>query len=414
MRSLLLVALGCVGLAVPYPILRQRKRRDAEDTPGAGTNLSWFDRIYSASSGSFFTGRFIIKNLDIAYNIGRSANLCPKSTCLWPSSKDGFVYIPYTISSDFGSYDTIVIKASLSDIEGVTCIRFKPKTSETDYITFVASTGCWSSVGHIGGVQYISLEKPGCVWSGIITHEVLHTLGLNHEHVRRDRDKHVEVQWNNIQSDAKSNFEMVDTYNKDLTAYDYDSILHYPNGHIRLNRLIISCMRCPDSSLVTKVGKSSQETGCGGNLTGPEGALISPNYPQNYPSNAYCHWNITTTERFRITVKDFDIEGDDINCQYDKLRIYNGRDFDVLYQLRDFCGQNLPLPITSYSNSMQIVFTSDLSIEKRGFSLVYQRERMEPVGINQTNMVPWSLLTEAQSSFNHDPSVFWFQLQDPW
>ncbi|XP_069591746.1 astacin-like metalloendopeptidase [Ranitomeya imitator] len=451
-------------------------------------NLSWFARIYNASSGSFFTGRFIIKNLDIAYNIGRSANLCPKSVCLWPSSKDGSVYIPYSISSDFDSYDTTVIKASLSDIEDATCIRFKPKTSEADYITFVASTGCWSSVGRVGGVQYISLEKPGCVWSGIITHEVLHALGLNHEHVRRDRDKHVEVEWNNIQSDARSNFEMADTYNKDLTAYDYDSILHYPNMAFSKDGIEPTLVAVLDSSLkfgqqfsmsyldikkinslykcrITTQGTSpvttkttstrtpsttkttttastttttarttttptttrktttttptttrkttattprtmrttttttptttrktttmtpstirttttttstrmSFQTGCGGNLTGPEGALISPNYPQNYPSNAYCHWNITTTERFRITFKDFNIEGDGMNCQYDKLRIYNGRDFDVLYQLRDFCGQNLPLPITSSSNSMQIVFTSDLSIEKRGFSLVYQR-----------------------------------------
>ncbi|XP_073502323.1 embryonic protein UVS.2-like [Phyllobates terribilis] len=514
------------------------------DVGCTGANPSWFDRIYNVSSafpfnisileitfcrsnipppyfvpppGSFLTGRFLIKDLDIAHNIGRSATLCPKSICLWPSSNDGFVYIPYSISSDFSSYDTIVINAALSDIEDVTCIRFKLKTSETDYITFVASTGCWSSIGHIGGVQYISLEKSGCVWSGIVTHEVLHTLGLNHEHVRRDRDKYVDVQWNNIQSDAISNFQIADTYNKDLTAYDYGSILHYPNtafskdgikptlvavlnSSLKLGqefsmsyldiKKINSLYKCRGTTQATtpttmkttttttpittrttttasttrtttrntttmtqtsmrkttsttptttrttttisptttrktttkmpttmrtttntspntrktttttpttrtttttttptttktttttvnvRLGVSFQ-TGCGGNLTGPEGALISPNYPQSYPSNACCHWNITTTERFRITFKDFNIEGDDISCQYDKLRIYNGRDFDIMYQLRDFCGQNLPSPITSYTNSMQIVFTSDLSIEKRGFSLVYQKGEVQ-------------------------------------
>ncbi|CAJ0915306.1 unnamed protein product, partial [Ranitomeya imitator] len=395
-------------------ILLQRKRRDTENMPGTGMNLSWFARIYNASSGSFFTGRFIIKNLDIAYNIGRSANLCPKSVCLWPSSKDGSVYIPYSISSDFDSYDTTVIKASLSDIEDATCIRFKPKTSEADYITFVASTGCWSSVGRVGGVQYISLEKPGCVWSGIITHEVLHALGLNHEHVRRDRDKHVEVEWNNIQSDARSNFEMADTYNKDLTAYDYDSILHYPNMAFSKDGIEPTLVAVLDSSLkfgqqfsmsyldIKKINSlykckphhhtnhnkedhhydtnHNKEDHCYDTKNNEDNHHYDTNHneedhhydPKHNKDDHHYDINQNVIPD-RITFKDFNIEGDGMNCQYDKLRIYNGRDFDVLYQLRDFCGQNLPLPITSSSNSMQIVFTSDLSIEKRGFSLVYQR-----------------------------------------
>ncbi|XP_075175906.1 astacin-like metalloendopeptidase [Anomaloglossus baeobatrachus] len=460
-----------------YFALRLHTLRPGEGA-GTRTDPNWFDKMNNVSrGGSFLTGSFLIKDLDIAYKIGRSSNRCPRSICLWPSSTDGFVYVPYSISSDFGSYDSVVIKAALSDIEDVTCIRFKPQTSETDYITFVASTGCWSSIGHIGEAQYISLEKPGCIWSGIVTHEVLHALGLNHEHVRRDRDEYVKVQWDNIQSDARGNFEIADTYNKDLTAYDYGSILHYPNKAFSKDGILSTLVAVHNSSMqlgrdfsmsyldiikinslykctktttsttptttktttsttptTTKTTTSTTptttrtttsttptttrtttsttpitaktttsttpmttrtttattsttmstttgvnvklgmpvHTGCGGNLTGPEGILVSPNYPQNYPSNAYCHWNITTTDRFKITFTDFILEGDEVNCPFDRLRIYNGRDLDIMYRLRDFCGQNIPPPITSYTNTMQIVFTSDQSVEKRGFSLVYQ------------------------------------------
>ena len=33
-------------------------------------------------------------------------------------------------------------------------------------------------------------------------------------------------------------------------------------------------------------------TGCGGNLAGSGGQLLSPGYPNNYPNNARCTWNI--------------------------------------------------------------------------------------------------------------------------
>lgn len=31
---------------------------------------------------------------------------------------------------------------------------------------------------------------------------------------------------------------------------------------------------------------------CGGHLTQSEGELFSPNYPYEYPGNAYCEWRL--------------------------------------------------------------------------------------------------------------------------
>ena len=59
---------------------------------------------------------------------------------------------------------------------------------------------CWSGVGREfwkNGFQEISLGS-GCIRKGIMMHEILHALGFRHEQSRYDRDKYVEVFWENI------------------------------------------------------------------------------------------------------------------------------------------------------------------------------------------------------------------------
>lgn len=57
---------------------------------------------------------------------------------------------------------------------------------------------CWSYVGRIGGKQEVSLNVYGCVYHGVIQHELLHALGFHHEHTRSDRDEFVKINWENI------------------------------------------------------------------------------------------------------------------------------------------------------------------------------------------------------------------------
>ncbi|XP_027053451.1 CUB and sushi domain-containing protein 1-like [Pocillopora damicornis] len=61
---------------------------------------------------------------------------------------------------------------------------------------------------------------------------------------------------------------------------------------------------------------------CGGALVGPSGNLASPNYPGNYPSNAYCVWTVTVPpgSQFRIDFLFFETEP----C-YDLVKVYQGR-----------------------------------------------------------------------------------------
>jgi len=46
----------------------------------------------------------------------------------------------------------------------------------------------------------VSLARRGCLYHGTIQHEVLHALGFNHEQTRSDRDNHIRVMLQNVQS----------------------------------------------------------------------------------------------------------------------------------------------------------------------------------------------------------------------
>ena len=49
---------------------------------------------------------------------------------------------------------------------------------------------------------------------------------------------------------------------------------------------------------------------CGGDITGTEGGLSTPNFPSYYTANLTCTWNVRVTEgkRIQINVLDFESE----------------------------------------------------------------------------------------------------------
>ncbi|XP_058888089.1 hatching enzyme 1.2-like isoform X2 [Acipenser ruthenus] len=163
---------------------------------------------------------------DIAVSNKRSAITCSGNSCLWPKSVDGFVYVPYIISPEYNNRDRITIEIGMQDISTGTCIKFVPRTHQADYLDIQPRFGCWSYLGVNGGPQALSLQSPGCMWSGIASHELMHALGFVHEQSRSDRDNYVTILWDNILKDREYNFEKYKTNNLN-TGYDYGSIMHY-------------------------------------------------------------------------------------------------------------------------------------------------------------------------------------------
>lgn len=80
-----------------------------------------------------------------------------------------------------------------------------------------------------GGRQEVSL--PGtfenyCFQPGSIVHELFHALGFWHEHTREDRDEYIEILWDNMHSNCKTQFE-IQKPQMLVGDYDYASAMHY-------------------------------------------------------------------------------------------------------------------------------------------------------------------------------------------
>lgn len=169
----------------------------------------------------------------------------------WKMLHSGFVVIPYKFwsSSRFSKSQYIhtnpikssksslltatkqktMIRLAMDDIEKNTCIRFTPRSRESDFILIYSGDDCSSFLGRAGGEQLVSLRKDGCFSRGIIIHELIHTLGYDHMQNHPDRDKFVKIFWENIQQDSRFNFNKLDSkkFSNFGTKYDYYSIMHY-------------------------------------------------------------------------------------------------------------------------------------------------------------------------------------------
>ncbi|MGH0165334.1 UNVERIFIED_CONTAM: hypothetical protein FKN15_069093 [Acipenser sinensis] len=135
---------------------------------------------------------------DIVVSNSRNAMKCPDNSCFWPKASDGFVYVPYTISSEYNAEEKDIISSAFPDFEAQTCIKFKQRTTEKDYINISPQNGCWSNIGKYKGVQQVSLSKGGCVYKATAQHELIHALGFFHEQSRPDRDSYVRINWQYI------------------------------------------------------------------------------------------------------------------------------------------------------------------------------------------------------------------------
>jgi len=141
--------------------------------------------------------------------------------------------VVYELDPTFSAFDLTRIWAGLAELSNTTCITYRPRQlSDADWV-FIQNgangTGCYSSVGRVGGRQILNLE-PRCVdRHGTIIHEMLHAIGFYHEQSRPDRDDYVTVVWDKIEEGLEHNFrkyteEEVTTYG---APYDYGSVLHY-------------------------------------------------------------------------------------------------------------------------------------------------------------------------------------------
>jgi hypothetical protein len=153
--------------------------------------------------------------------------------------------IPYKIDNVYGQAELITISRAMRQFEfqtrssaGRACIRFVPHTNQQNWIRLISDNGCYSYIGKnaFPGEQAVSLQRNGCVYKGIIIHELMHAIGFFHEQSRKDRDDYITIFWNNIMKGTENNFLKYETYPEYLKfPYDYDSIMHYDSSAFTVN-----------------------------------------------------------------------------------------------------------------------------------------------------------------------------------
>ncbi|XP_050690926.1 astacin-like [Eriocheir sinensis] len=136
--------------------------------------------------------------------------------------------VPYVFGDSITASQRSIILQAMGDIHNKTCVRFTHRHSnETDHIEIHSDRpGCRSSVGRAGGRQTLHLNAKECMDVGTVIHELLHILGLFHEHSRADRSRYITVNLHNVIPEMRPDFAIVAGRSL-AVGYNYDSILHY-------------------------------------------------------------------------------------------------------------------------------------------------------------------------------------------
>lgn len=165
----------------------------------------------------------------------KSRNGLIARTARWPNG-----VIPYEIKGYFDQNGLNNIQKAMSIYHKYTCVSFRKRTStDTDYISIISTnTGCWSSVGRIGGRQELNLQSPSCTTKvGTPLHELMHAAGFLHEQNRYERDDFVTIVFDNIKKGHENNFNKAEEAKTSAygVKYDYRSVMHYSKSAFSVN-----------------------------------------------------------------------------------------------------------------------------------------------------------------------------------
>ena len=183
---------------------------------------------------------------------GQGYAAAPK-VMLWESRE-----IPFHIQADFPNPERVYAALELFRD---TPILFVPYEGQPDAIVFEGREGhCKSYLGRVGGLQPIWLSD-NC-YPQQIAHEIMHALGFIHEHSRIDRDRYVEIVWDNIQEEYKNQFAVVPSQlmiSVDGTPFDYKSIMIYPERSFSKTENSVTIRSRDNSTIAPSEGLSEND-----------------------------------------------------------------------------------------------------------------------------------------------------------
>lgn len=183
------------------------------------------------------------------YNTRKSALLALSNRVfLWPNG-----VIPYEIDSELKSRPDQIkeIHSAVQTLNNDTNLHLVPRTNESVFLKYVKNDGdgTFADVGYPGWIHTFHVtsevqEVNLASWATAsdIIHETLHVAGCRHEQSRNDRDAYVKIIEDNVIGDKLHNFEKYVVAHKDMGPYDYESIMHYPEGAFCKTDITGSCV----------------------------------------------------------------------------------------------------------------------------------------------------------------------------
>ncbi|NXH17256.1 ASTL metalloendopeptidase, partial [Bucco capensis] len=342
-----------------------------------------FNRILEVNKDS----SQLLQEGDIVPQRTRSAINCRQ--CNWPQASDGIVRVPYVLDPAYEENHIKGIQDAMAEFEALTCVNFVKRTTERDYLNIKSADGCWSHYGKVGGGQTVSVMKAGCMWKGVIQHELDHALGFLHEHSRSDRDNHVRIMWEYISPADRPDFKKFEnSRNLDL-PYDYSSVMHYGPYTFSNTSGKATIVPIPDESVqigqrqglsnldVAKINKLYNCSRCSSILDAASGSLSSANHPRNYSDNSSCVWLIRTRARkISLRFQAFELQ-QTTGCQGDYVKIYDGSSKSSAVLMDKTCGSKIPSDIVSSSNHVLVEFVTDSAETASGFQATFTSGRSE-------------------------------------
>ncbi|CAG0919062.1 unnamed protein product [Notodromas monacha] len=141
---------------------------------------------------------------------------------IWPTN-----IIHYRIDENFSENEKHLIRHAFHEFHEKTNVRFQPHTFQKDYVYIRhGPSACFADLGYLGGKQEVELSSRCVNQHGRICHELMHSLGFDHEQCRTDRDEFVNINWNNISRGYEDQFAMRNCL-AEFLPYDYHSVMHY-------------------------------------------------------------------------------------------------------------------------------------------------------------------------------------------
>ncbi|HLP83760.1 MAG TPA: M12 family metallopeptidase [Phycisphaerales bacterium] len=143
------------------------------------------------------------------------------SDMTWPG---GIVH--YVFDANVVEINRQRARIAMNELETTCGVRFVPRTDQASYVHIRAGTSNSAFIGRGGLSQPLQLVS----WSSryIVCHELMHAMGVWHEHQRFDRDTYVTVMASNVQAGRWSNFLTHEAHYPIMFGnFDFESIMCY-------------------------------------------------------------------------------------------------------------------------------------------------------------------------------------------